>query len=87
MLGETVGAHDVSVHVVDEEALLIEGSRCAHTPQLLIGDSTLALTGNPAPRLWEVSRQLCEGGPLRALLALSGARSVEVDWLPASAAA
>ncbi len=87
MLGDTVGARDVPVHVVDEEVLLIEGSRYTHTPQLLIGDSTLAVTGNPAARQWEVGRQLREGGPIRALLALSGAQSVEVDWLPAAAAA
>ncbi|MFC9839145.1 hypothetical protein ACFVKB_35875 [Rhodococcus sp. NPDC127530] len=87
MLGETVGAHDVPVRVVDEEALLIEGSRYAHTPQLLIGDSALAITDNPAPRRWEVGRELREGGPIRALLELSGAQSVEVDWLPATAAA
>ncbi|MDV7090577.1 hypothetical protein [Rhodococcus opacus] len=85
MLGDTVGAQDVPVHVVDEE--VIEGSRYTHTPQLLIGDSTLAVTGNPAARQWEVGRQLREGGPIRALLALSGAQSVEVDWLPAAAAA
>ncbi|WP_257015208.1 hypothetical protein [Rhodococcus sp. ACS1] len=89
MLGETVGAHDVPVHIVDEEALIIEGSRSAsaHTPQLLIGDPILGISGDPASRQGEVSRQICEGGPIRTLLALSGAQSVEVDWSPASVAA
>ncbi len=77
------------MHIVNEEALLIEGIRSAsaHTPQLLIGDSTLGISGDPAPRQGEVSRQLCEGGPIRTLLALSGAQSVEVDWSPAPVAA
>ncbi|MFC0446970.1 hypothetical protein [Rhodococcus jostii] len=87
MLGETFGAHDVPVQIVDEEALLIVGSRCAHTPLLLIGDSSVALTGNLAPRQYEVSRQLREGGPIRALLALSGAQSLVIDWIPAATAA
>ncbi|RYF46479.1 MAG: hypothetical protein EOO27_39320, partial [Comamonadaceae bacterium] len=91
MMGQIIDAQDVPVRVVDEETLLVEGGRCTRPAEILIAASPIG-DGLGAQRVDQriVDSQLCTGGPLRELLGLSGAVSVESQWcedaaLPAAA--
>lgn len=73
IVGEVTGEHDVAVRGVDEEAILIEGSRSASSPEILIGLRA-------APAAGGCSSRICLDGPIRTMIASVGVRSVVVDW-------
>lgn len=84
VVGAVIDSDDVPVRTVDEERLLLAAahSRCAG--EILVGttgdDPGVQGYGAREPGIREFGRQLRQGGPLRTLLACSGARSVVVDW-------
>ncbi len=79
IVGDVADRHDVAVRVVDEEALLIEGSRFESSPEILIGLRTApSICGCSDAR--HVDSQLCLDGPIRTMIASIGVRSVVVDW-------
>ena len=79
IVGDVSDRHDVAVRVVDEEALLIEGSRFESSPEILIGLRTApSICGCSDAR--HVDSQLCLDGPIRTMIASIGVRSVVVDW-------
>lgn len=71
-VGEVDGGEDVPVRVVEEERLLLHGPRSDLGPEILVGAEDDDLDDR------EVTRQLLDGGPLRSLLARTGAHSVAV---------
>lgn len=83
LIGDVVGSDDVPVRVVDEERLLVEGARSTEPAEILVGTSD---DRDPDAERRELDRQLCLGGPVRSMLAHSGARSVTVDWCAVAAA-
>lgn len=85
MIGQIIDAQDVPLRVVDEEALLVEGGRCTRPAEILIAASPIG-AGLGAQRVDRqiVDSQLCTGGPIRDMLGLSGAVSVESQWCPAT---
>jgi hypothetical protein len=88
ILGHTNAARDVPVRIVDEDVLLIEGSRETHLPVILIGvQQTPAGEASLKAFRREVNRQLCVGGPIREVLQLSEAESVDIDWYTEAPAA
>jgi hypothetical protein len=82
LVGDVVGARDVPIHVIDEEQLLIVGSRSTLPAEILVGipadPCAVGASGRPGKIL---VRQVCMGGPIRDVLALSGVHSVIVDVL------
>ncbi|MCZ4587511.1 hypothetical protein O4328_28135 [Rhodococcus opacus] len=79
IVGDVADRHDVAVRVVDEEALLIEGSRSESSPEILIGlRAAPSICGCSDAR--HVDSQLCLEGPIRTMIASIGVRSVVVDW-------
>ncbi|MFC0449790.1 hypothetical protein [Rhodococcus jostii] len=86
IVGDVTDCHDVAVRCVDEETLLIEGSRCESSPEILIGLSAApALCGCTTEQ--HIDSQLCLEGPVRAMIASVGVRSVVVDWYHGASAA
>jgi len=73
IVGDVADGHDIAVRGVDEESILIEGSRSASSPEILIG-----LRAAPTFGGW--SSRICLEGPLLAMIASVGVRSVVVDW-------
>ena len=71
-VGAVDGGDDVPVRVVEEERLLLHGPRSGFGPEILVGAEDDDLDDR------EVTRQLLDGGPLRGLLARTGAHSVAV---------
>ncbi|MFD3809704.1 hypothetical protein [Rhodococcus sp. NPDC058639] len=71
-VGEVDGGEDVPVRVVEEERLLLHGPRSDLGPEILVGAEDDDLDDR------ELTRQLLDGGPLRSLLARTGAQSVAV---------
>ena len=85
IVGDVADRHDVAVRVVDEEALLIEGSRSEFTPEILVGlRAAPSICGCSTAR--HVDSQLCLNGPVRTMIASLGVRSVVVDWYHAMSA-
>ena len=85
IVGDVAHRHDVAVRVVDEEALLIEGSRSESSPEILIGlRAAPSICGCSDAR--HVDSQLCLEGPIRTMIASIGVRSVVVDWYHATSA-
>lgn len=81
VIGKVPGVQDVPIRVVDEEVLLVEGSRSTGAPEILVADPTNGASDSAGRRARaEVNRQLCCGGPLRELVTMSGAVSVDVEW-------
>ncbi|WP_172650132.1 hypothetical protein [Rhodococcus opacus] len=79
VVGDVADRHDVAVRVVDEEALLIEGSRSESTPEILIGlRAAQSICGCSEAR--HVDSLLCIDGPIRTMIASIGVKSVVVDW-------
>ncbi|WP_009478724.1 hypothetical protein [Rhodococcus sp. JVH1] len=79
VVGDVADRHDVAVRVVDEEALLIEGSRSESSPEILIGlRAAQSICGCSEAR--HVDSQLCLDGPIRTMIASIGVKSVVVDW-------
>ena len=79
IVGDVAGGRDIAVRVVDEEALLIEGSRSESSPEILIGlRAAPSICGCSDAR--HVDSQLCLEGPIRTMIASIGVRSVVVDW-------
>ncbi|MEE2056244.1 hypothetical protein [Rhodococcus artemisiae] len=76
LLGEMSGHSEVVVREVDEEALLIEGSRSSPEPQILLGASSQPLhdTGDTDA----LARVLRKSGIVRSMIARGGVRSVIV---------
>ncbi|MGW5151792.1 hypothetical protein [Rhodococcus koreensis] len=86
MIGQILGEEDVPVRVVDEETLLVEGSRCTRLAEILIAASPIgAGLGTQRVDRRIVDTQLCTGGPIRDMLGLSGAVSVESQWCQVAA--
>ncbi|MDM7489408.1 hypothetical protein [Rhodococcus indonesiensis] len=83
LIGDVAGSDDVPVRIVDEERLLMEGARSTEPAEILVGTSD---DRDPDAEWRELDRQLCLGGPVRSMLAHSGARSVTVDWCAVAAA-
>ncbi|WP_238586287.1 hypothetical protein [Rhodococcus rhodochrous] len=83
LIGDVAGSDDVPVRIVDEERLLMEGARSTEPAEILVGTSD---DRDPDAERRELDRQLCLGGPVRSMLAHSGARSVTVDWCAVAAA-
>ncbi|MEE2032012.1 hypothetical protein [Rhodococcus chondri] len=79
LVGEVADCEDVPVHPVDEERLLILGARSTETGEIFVS----ADGGEIGQR--ELDRQLLHGGPLRKLLAHTGARSVLIDCYASAA--
>ncbi|PQP16041.1 hypothetical protein [Rhodococcus opacus] len=78
VVGDVADGTDIAVRVVDEEALLIEGSRCGSSPEILIGlRAAPSICGSDTRH---VDSQLCLDGPIRTMIASIGVRSVVVDW-------
>ena len=61
----------------------MEGARSTEPAEILVGTSD---DRDPDAERRELDRQLCLGGPVRSMLAHSGARSVTVDWCAVAAA-
>ncbi|EID76301.1 MULTISPECIES: hypothetical protein [Rhodococcus] len=79
IVGDVADGHDIAVRGVDEEALLIEGSRTESSPEILIGlRAAQSICGWSDAR--HVDSQLCLDGPIRTMIASIGVRSVVVDW-------
>ncbi|MBA8959316.1 hypothetical protein [Rhodococcus opacus] len=79
IVGDVADGHDIAVRGVDEEALLIEGSRTESSPEILIGlRAAQSICGCSDAR--HVDSQLCLDGPIRTMIASIGVRSVVVDW-------
>ena len=79
IVGDVADGHDIAVRGVDEEALLIEGSRTESSPEILIGlRAAQSICGCSDAR--HVDSQLCLEGPIRTMIASIGVRSVIVDW-------
>ncbi|AWH01350.1 hypothetical protein DCN13_23630 [Rhodococcus ruber] len=83
LIGDVAGSDDVPVRIVDEERLLVEGARSTEPAEILVGAPD---DRDPDAERRELDRQLCLGGPVRSMLAHSGARSVTVDWCAVAAA-
>lgn len=85
MVGQIVGSEDIPVRVVDEESLLIEGSRSTLAAEILIGARAVGSGLGVRPlNQHDVDSQLCMGGPIRDMLGLSGAVSVASEWCGAT---
>ncbi|WP_016883600.1 MULTISPECIES: hypothetical protein [unclassified Rhodococcus (in: high G+C Gram-positive bacteria)] len=85
IVGDVADRYDVAVRVVDEEALLIEGSRSESSPEILIGlRAAQSICGCSDAR--HVDSQLCLDGPISTMIASIGVRSVVVDWYHAMSA-
>ncbi|MFV9453359.1 hypothetical protein ACNJ7E_07765 [Rhodococcus sp. NM-2] len=79
IVGDVADGHDIAVRGVDEEALLIEGSRSESSPEILIGlRAAQCICGCSDAR--HVDSQLSLDGPIRTMIASIGVRSVVVDW-------
>lgn len=79
VVGDASGRHDVPVRAVDAETLLIRGSQSRQAVEILVVlPSTLADDTTVAQR--DLDGQLCAGGPIREMLAATGAMSVTVEW-------
>ncbi|QDQ91015.1 hypothetical protein FND50_09560 [Rhodococcus sp. WB9] len=79
IVGDVADGHNIAVRGVDEEALLIEGSRTESSPEILIGlRAAQSICGCSDAR--HVDSQLCLDGPIRTMIASIGVRSVVVDW-------
>ncbi|GCE39596.1 hypothetical protein Rhow_003120 [Rhodococcus wratislaviensis] len=85
IVGDVADGRDIAVRGVDEEALLIEGSRSESTPEILVGMRTAATM---CDRFGErrIGSQLCLEGPVRSMIASVGVKSVVVDWCHVSSA-
>ncbi|KXF51986.1 hypothetical protein AXA44_47945 [Rhodococcus sp. SC4] len=83
LVGDVSGSCDVPVRAVGEERLLVEGGRSTLSAEILVGASD---DHDSVAEQHELDRQLCLGGPLRSMLAYSGALSVTVDWCATTAA-
>lgn len=79
VVGDAVGADDVPVHTVPEERLILEAGRSHEPVEIFVG---VPDGSDVRVQQRELDRQLCTGGPLRSMLACSGARSIVVDWYP-----
>ncbi|NLV80723.1 MAG: hypothetical protein GXY65_15570 [Rhodococcus sp.] len=75
VVGRVTGSDDVPVRTVDEERLLLAAAHSRCPGEILVGTA-----GDDDPTVRELGHQLRRGGPLRTLLACSGARSVVIDW-------
>ena len=85
IVGDVADGRDIAVRGVDEEALLIEGSRSEFTPEILIGlRAAPSICGCSTSR--HIDSQLCLDGPVRTMIASVGVRSVVVDWYHATSA-
>ncbi|MDV7088075.1 hypothetical protein [Rhodococcus opacus] len=79
IVGDVADGHDIAVRGVDEEALLVEGSRTESSPEILIGlRAAQSICGCSDAR--DVDSQLCLDGPIRTMIASIGVKSVVVDW-------
>ncbi|MDH6287875.1 hypothetical protein [Rhodococcus opacus] len=78
IVGDVADGHDIAVRGVDEEALLVEGSRTESSPEILIGLRTAPSICGCDTR--HVDSRLCLDGPIRTMIASIGVRSVIVDW-------
>ncbi|GAF50417.1 hypothetical protein RW1_095_00350 [Rhodococcus wratislaviensis NBRC 100605] len=79
IVGDVANGHDIAVRGVDEEALLIEGSRSESSPEILIGlRAAASVCGCSSER--HIDSELCLDGPIRTMIASIGVRSVVVDW-------
>ncbi|KAF0963775.1 hypothetical protein [Rhodococcus sp. T7] len=79
VIGDVADGRDIAVRVVDEEALLIQGSRSESTPEILIGLRTAASMCDCFGKR-HIGSQLCLEGPVRSMIASVGVKSVVVDW-------
>ncbi|MFC9840789.1 hypothetical protein ACFVKB_44605 [Rhodococcus sp. NPDC127530] len=88
-VGSVRGRRDVPIRAVDEESLLVDASRSATSAEILIGIPIDPRTVNPVRcRERVLSSQLCQGGPIRQMLNVTGVHSVLVPVLaPANNAA
>ncbi|UZG57440.1 hypothetical protein [Rhodococcus opacus] len=85
IVGDVADGRDIAVRGVDEEALLIEGSRSEFTPEILIGlRAAPSICGCSTAR--HIDSQLCLDGPVRTMIASVGVRSVVVDWYHSTSA-
>ena len=79
VVGDVADGYDIAVRGVDEEALLIEGSRSEAATEILIGLRTAAGMCDCFGER-HIGSQLCLDGPVRSMIASVGVRSVVVDW-------
>ncbi|MGW5105976.1 hypothetical protein [Nocardia sp. NPDC004123] len=86
MVGSVIGADGVSVRVVDQEVILLEGERSTAPAEVLVGATTIR-DGWGTRRLShrDVDHQLCTGGQVKDAIALSGAVSVDSQWCETTA--
>lgn len=78
VVGDVSGRSDITVREVDEELLLVEGSRSPVEQEILLGVSSEYEEGYSGTD--HLDREVCVDGPVRSMIAWSGARSVIVDW-------
>lgn len=83
VVGDVRGRHDVPVRRVVTEGLLIEGSRSRFDAEILLPVSEAPVVPIPDVRRIPDPRGRCTEA-VQALLAYSGARSVTVEFAPAS---
>ncbi|MGW4331693.1 hypothetical protein ACWEK5_02570 [Rhodococcus koreensis] len=85
IVGDVADGRDIAVRCVDEEALLIEGSRSEATPEILVGLRTATGMCQFFGEKY-IGSQLCLDGPVRSMIASVGVRSVVVGWCHVTAA-
>ncbi|WP_193788719.1 hypothetical protein [Rhodococcus rhodochrous] len=78
VVGDVSGRNDVTVREVDEELLLVEGSRSTVEPAILLGISPEGGKGSRGTD--HLDHAVCVDGPVRSMIVWSGARSVIVEW-------
>ncbi|MFD9665810.1 hypothetical protein ACFWAY_29995 [Rhodococcus sp. NPDC059968] len=83
VIGDVPGGHDVPVRPVEEEMLLIEGSRSDLPAEILIAVPA-ATIGRAVSGRRTMDSQLCMGGPVRDIVLLTGAISVTFEWCDAT---
>jgi hypothetical protein len=89
VIGSVRGRRDVPIRAVDEESLLVDASRSETSAEILIGIPIDPRTASPERcRERMLASQLCQGGPIRQMLSVTGVHSVLVPVLaPANYAA
>jgi hypothetical protein len=79
IIGDVADGTDIAVRGVDEEALLVEGSRSESSPEILIGLRTApSICG--CSNAGHIDSQLCLDGPVRTMIGSVGVKSVVIDW-------
>ncbi|MFE5706247.1 hypothetical protein [Rhodococcus koreensis] len=87
-VGDVSGAGDVPVRVVAEETILLRNSFRDQSAEIVIADPQGSSTQTDQGLFLRlVDHQMCCGGTIRDLVALSGAMSVTVEWMPSQQAA